>query len=610
MSQFQLDLGYQFKSLRNRSKSISAVESAAKSRGAVYGELGGDFFNALFQKHPQLKADIAEDNKYNQVLRALSQSPRFQQIRAQTKGNLNWSAIGAAMLLDEISKQVDFSDEPPPEPEKSEESQDQEKEKNKSDDQTDDKGQQPSDESDNEDESEDGDEGDKSGEPSENGSDSDKDIDEDSEPDNEGDSADSDSDDGESQSEEPTNDNPNDSDPGDNEPDDMGDNESEESGEPTNSGDNGDEGDIDDDWDFEDEDNSLEDGPPKPIAQAIQDAIDNAADKMDEMISGIKAGQGSAIPGGDSKMVDDYVRLSTNPNLVKLMRMVGRLKLDVNFLSALSASYPEENMGVTLGNNIKRTLPRDLARLAGDDDEFMVFLGKYQNRELLQRKYRANNRPGKGPMIVCVDVSSSMASHGRYEWAQTIAAAMYTMAHKEGRPFAAIPYNDGARLYQAQPKGNAMDVNLLASILGFMPRGGTNFDAAWRVAIGFMRKQAATSKWKNADIVFITDGECGFDKEEWLKDKDKLNVRLFSFLIGMDEKEAHSLYDDEWLANHPASARYIAKSLMGTPVHSDAIELEKASDAMVYVDKLDTESESQAFHLVKSAQQKRGQIVK
>ena len=77
MSQFNLDLSYNFKGIRARSQSIrDSLDHSRQNNMEFADDLAGDVFNALYQHNPTLGAE--SNSKYSQTIRAALASPQFQ----------------------------------------------------------------------------------------------------------------------------------------------------------------------------------------------------------------------------------------------------------------------------------------------------------------------------------------------------------------------------------------------------------------------------------------------------------------------------------------------------------------------------------------------------
>jgi Mg-chelatase subunit ChlD len=87
-------------------------------------------------------------------------------------------------------------------------------------------------------------------------------------------------------------------------------------------------------------------------------------------------------------------------------------------------------------------LPLDLGRiralrrpnLSGDNETPL-------RKNLMQFKLEGKEKEGKGPLIVCIDNSGSMAGE-REEWAKGFALGLLTIAKKQKREFCIIHFSD------------------------------------------------------------------------------------------------------------------------------------------------------------------------
>jgi uncharacterized protein with von Willebrand factor type A (vWA) domain len=235
---------------------------------------------------------------------------------------------------------------------------------------------------------------------------------------------------------------------------------------------------------------------------------------------------------GDSELAELYTALGNNAELSRLLQMIGRMQISQHFLNGVSYAQTETPVAITQGRDIRNVLPQDMGLLLGNQEEFNVFAAKYNNSELLQRQLKAETKAGKGPMIVCLDESGSM--HGdKTTWALSITIAMYLQCLKDRRQFALVKFASSSKLWDLPKSVTRIDIDFLKSIErhGFLG-GGTNFQSAWDDATKFIRSNPS---WKQADIVFVTDGMGNYNADQFRKDKDQLKVRLISFFIDPDD---------------------------------------------------------------------------
>jgi len=573
MSQIDLDLSYYFRAFQNKSKSVNTVIRNAKDRYNMEhsSALAGDIFNALYQRDPHLVSVDDPTNKYSQAIRAVLNSGQFLALRSQTAGSLSWSAIGTSLVIDQLAKAVDFSDIDKPQ-EKTPPPSDGENEKQEGGDSDDDsegegkgKGSQQKDKpEDKEEQAQDKSEDSQESEESESDNDEQSDESGDSQDDSPDEQSDSNNESGNS----PDNDaEDSENDEGENESD--GDNDD---GEGEDDSSDGSDSGTDTD-DSSDDERELDEQNDEPVSRNIQQAINQAGENLDNIMKGLAAGAGDSVETfSDSiDLAELYTGLATNPELNELIQLVGKLRLNTNFLPAMTVGEPEEVSEVILGDEIEKTLPFDIGLMMGTDEEFMHFHQKLSNAELTQYETVTHKQPGAGPMIVCVDYSGSMSAgmggsdKTREQWAKSLAIAIYLQAIKEKRPYAIIPFADYAELHV--PKMGRMDPEFMKKIQDVYVGGGTDFQPAWDKAIKFITQDRDGKDFRDADIIFITDGMGSYNSQLVQRNKDDHNIRLVTIFLGSSRR-------------------------MGSWT--------ELSDAMCFVSRLTPGSEAEAFKIIKN----------
>jgi uncharacterized protein with von Willebrand factor type A (vWA) domain len=116
---------------------------------------------------------------------------------------------------------------------------------------------------------------------------------------------------------------------------------------------------------------------------------------------------------------------------------------------------------------------------------------------------------GKGPIVLCLDQSGSMHKLDTQSKGYTL--ALMSIARKQRRDFCLILFSTRTQIFQYEKgkiKGTDM-VNFSQTFLG----GGTNFALPLDRALKVINE----SRCKQADVVFVTDGEDRV-KTSFLKD--------------------------------------------------------------------------------------------
>jgi len=185
---------------------------------------------------------------------------------------------------------------------------------------------------------------------------------------------------------------------------------------------------------------------------------------------------------------------------------------------------------IELGNNLSRLLPGELQKLA-DPALFPLFALGYYDRSLLQSKTSGKEKRSRGPLIVCLDSSGSMAGLPD-TWAKAVTAVLLQIARQDNRSFRVLHF--GTRVYRVDdfPPQHQDYSRLLESMLAFYNGGGTNWVAPLKKAIKCIEQQ---QHYKQADIVMITDGKCELTQEFLEKlqlQKSQLEFTVYGILIG------------------------------------------------------------------------------
>lgn len=272
------------------------------------------------------------------------------------------------------------------------------------------------------------------------------------------------------------------------------------------------------------------------IRSGLKQASERIEDVEEELMQwGASMGVPQEKPIGEK--LDLAEKLFKNEKLRRLSLMVGSLKEEM--LSSRRKVWSKrgsEVYDISLGNELGRIIPTELVSLR---HKFLKrdFLKKFIEGRLLQ--YQLKEERGKGPLIVCVDGSSSMQGDKEI-WSKAVCLSLLEIAKRQRRKFIVVVFSSGGtpiRVFGSEGKeGWGMKEDDIIELAGYFPGGGTDFEAPLNRALEFLQK----SKFKRGDIVFITDGECDVN-DGWLKtflsEKDRLNFQVFSVLIDLTGRE-------------------------------------------------------------------------
>jgi uncharacterized protein with von Willebrand factor type A (vWA) domain len=263
------------------------------------------------------------------------------------------------------------------------------------------------------------------------------------------------------------------------------------------------------------------------VAQQLEDASQEAETWGDTLGTGERSPPGQKLELGK--------RLAGNDKLKKLARMVGRMKLQSQALrKKVFERASEEVLEVEQGDSLHRLLPPELLSLHHPVLR-KDFYRRFLDRELIQYSLRGIEEKGRGPMIVCLDGSSSM-SGDKEIWSKAVALTLLDIARRQRRLFRSICFSSAETPLQVldlNPRDRyQVESKTVMDLAEYFPGGGTDFQTPLNAALECLRE----SRFKKGDIVFITDGECQVSPEwaeQFRKEKERLGFSLFSVLIDM-----------------------------------------------------------------------------
>src|SRR5262249_55916180 len=169
---------------------------------------------------------------------------------------------------------------------------------------------------------------------------------------------------------------------------------------------------------------------------------------------------------------------------------------------------------------------------------------------------RAREEKGRGPLIVCLDGSSSMAGEKEI-WSKAVTLTLLDIAARQRRRFRSICFASAETPLQMVCLNTGQRYSPLIHPVftpaEFFRGGGPYSQKPLSAALDCLRRASHA----RGDIVFITDGECRVDPE-WLREfkaeKDKLGFSLFSILIDVGPSSLGALKD---FSDHITSVRQL-----------------------------------------------------
>jgi uncharacterized protein with von Willebrand factor type A (vWA) domain len=264
-------------------------------------------------------------------------------------------------------------------------------------------------------------------------------------------------------------------------------------------------------------------------AQRTLQDLDDTAEQSESWSLQLGTGRRSS-PG---TQIELGKRLANNQKLRKLAQMVGRMRDTALALRQKMFERANAEMyEIGIGAELSRLLPHELLALRHRGLK-RDFARRFLDGELLQYALRAQEEKGRGPLIVCLDGSSSMAGDKEI-WSKAVALTLLDIARRQRRRFRSICFSSADMPLQVLDLNRwehyATQLPQVLDLAEYFPGGGTDFQKPLGAALECLRH----AKHRRGDIVFITDGECRVAPEwlvEFKQQKQRLGFSLFSVLI-------------------------------------------------------------------------------
>ncbi len=271
----------------------------------------------------------------------------------------------------------------------------------------------------------------------------------------------------------------------------------------------------------------------------LADEVDRAA--QDSHDFSLEFGQGGRLSAGER--IELGRRLARNKKIAELARLVGRFKQDARALRRKTVERGEaEVYDIERGSELGRLIPAELLAMK-HPGLYRDFKRRLLEGAVLQYQLRQDEQKGKGPMVACLDVSSSMEGEKEL-WAKAVTLTLMDIARRQRRLFRAVLFSSGEnslRIFDLNRRRRYQpELAKVMEMAEYFPGGGTDFEAPIDAAIALLEQK----QLKRGDIVMITDGESRVSPE-WLKHlrerKRELQFSIYSVLIDVSSSELSTL---------------------------------------------------------------------
>lgn len=269
---------------------------------------------------------------------------------------------------------------------------------------------------------------------------------------------------------------------------------------------------------------------------AAQEAIDEAEGTANSFGFGSEPGQDGYTSAQQKLAIAEKIK--NNPKLRQIAEMAGRFRREARKQQAQKKKPgPDELTDIECGNDLGRVVPSELM-LLNDEVGEMIFFKKYLERGLIQYKLEEAPKEKRGPIVICIDNSSSMAGIPEI-WSKAIALAMTQIAVDQRRAVQIIHFNINVSMIYTFPVGKITPESLVDAC-AYFSGGGTTYEPAFERAFSTIM-ESGDKGFKKADVVFITDGICSINStvlEKLKVDKDKSEASIYSIVIGSKARKS------------------------------------------------------------------------
>lgn len=272
----------------------------------------------------------------------------------------------------------------------------------------------------------------------------------------------------------------------------------------------------------------------------------------------------------DFERIRKVVRIQRSyPEIVKVAHKMGRIADDEGkdqmFVSEgtvykLEHSSKSDILGITVGNDLNALLPIEMAHCADDELEDL-FVYKFLTRklqtfqyksEIMQPARRLETKPArrKGPMIVCLDTSGSMAGIPE-KISHSLLIKLLEIADRQQRDCFLIAFSVSI---------NPIDVRKeRARLLEFFSKTACGDTDATRMLQATFRLLQSRKEYMNADVLWISDFKIPLSSSaltDRIKEYREADTHFYGLQIGIADNEWAPFFDRVYRVDYTPSRRF------------------------------------------------------
>src|SRR4051794_24526117 len=283
------------------------------------------------------------------------------------------------------------------------------------------------------------------------------------------------------------------------------------------------------------------------IVRAVGVALDGAAAdvaELEDATAALGMGPGGPGPYDPRRVAGLFRRVRRSDTLKRIVELAGRYRLVAQSKQRRKVVHGMDDLvGVTLDGEIARLVPGELARLVLPETEWDT-LRRIVERQAMCRDYQATERVAKGPILVAVDESGSMAGP-KVHTAKALALAMAWIARNQRRWCGLIAYSgDTGHRLVTLPTSGWDEAAVMAWLEQFLS-GGSDMDVPVRELPEFYRAMKAPPG--DTDVIFISDAVCHIPAEvraAFVAWKRSAKARLITLVIQNEPGDLEAISDE------------------------------------------------------------------
>lgn len=283
------------------------------------------------------------------------------------------------------------------------------------------------------------------------------------------------------------------------------------------------------------------------MLRAACDAAHEAADQVEAQLGafcGWGSGAGIEQNVGLEVKAELARRVGRSDKLQTLALVAGRLRRIAAAKQRSKVDHAREVVDIELGADIERVLTSELVKLT-DPVLSLEFARRFCERGLPQYKLGGKEPQSRGPIVLCVDESSSMEGP-REIWSKALALALLQVATTQKRWCRVVHFNKAVVRTDDFPPGKVDPLELLRSMEQF-EGGGTALEPPLRAALKAIEHDAHLKK---ADVVLVTDGEAEASEDfcaEWTAARQRFEFTCYAVHVdaagGVAPPQLHAVAD-------------------------------------------------------------------